>query len=160
MEECIQFEHVTKSYGDHTILKDFNLTVCSGEFLTIIGRSGCGKTTALRLINGLLFPDAGTVYVNGKDVSKTDLIELRRGIGYAIQGVGLFPHMTIAKNIAYVPSLSKQWNKKRHKHRWRICWILSGLTLPLQADIHGNSPADSGSVWALPVHWQQIPAYC
>ena len=111
MEECIQFEHVTKSYGDHTILKDFNLTVRSGEFLTIIGRSGCGNT-ALRLINGLLFPDAGTVYVNGKDVSKTDLIELRRGIGYAIQGVGLFPHMTIAKNIAYVPSLSKQWNKK------------------------------------------------
>ena len=58
MEECIRFEGVCKSYGKHTVLQDFNLTVYSGEFLTMIGRSGCGKTTALRLINGLLTPDA------------------------------------------------------------------------------------------------------
>lgn len=112
MDECIRFDHVTKRYGDHTVLQDFNLTVYCGEFLTMIGRSGCGKTTALRLINGLLTPEEGTVYVNGKDVAQADLIALRRGIGYAIQGVGLFPHMTVAKNIAYVPSLSGSWNRE------------------------------------------------
>jgi len=65
LEECICFDHVTKRYGDHIALKDFSLTVYSGEFLTIIGRSGCGKTTALRLINGLITPDEGTVSVLG-----------------------------------------------------------------------------------------------
>ena len=112
MEECIRFDHVTKRYGEHTVLQDFNLTIYQGEFLTMIGRSGCGKTTALRLINGLLIPDEGSVFVSGRNVAETDLIALRRGIGYAIQGVGLFPHMTVAKNIAYVPSLSKAWTKE------------------------------------------------
>lgn len=111
MEECIRFDHVTKRYGEHTVLQNFNLTIDRGEFLTMIGRSGCGKTTALRLINGLLAPDEGAVFVSGRNVAETDLIALRRGIGYAIQGVGLFPHMTVAKNIAYVPSLSKAWTK-------------------------------------------------
>ena len=111
MEECIRFEHVTKRYGSYTALQDFSLTVAQGEFLTMIGRSGCGKTTALRLINGLLTPDEGRVFVSGKNVADTDLIALRRGIGYVIQGVGLFPHMTVAKNIAYVPSLSNAWTK-------------------------------------------------
>ena len=112
MEECIRFDHVTKRYGDLTVLKDLSLTIESGEFLTIIGRSGCGKTTALRLINGLLTPEEGSVFVNGRDVAQTDLIALRREIGYAIQGVGLFPHMTVAKNIAYVPSLSRKWSRQ------------------------------------------------
>ena len=107
----IRFEHVTKCYGEHIALKDFSLCVNEGEFITIIGRSGCGKTTALRLVNGLLSPDEGAVFVNGKNVAEADIIALRRSIGYAIQGVGLFPHMTVAKNIAYVPSLSKQWGK-------------------------------------------------
>ena len=111
MDACIRFERVTKRYGTYTALQDFSLTVEQGEFLTIIGRSGCGKTTVLRLINGLLTPDEGQVFVSGKNVAETDLIALRRGIGYVIQGVGLFPHMTVAKNIAYVPSLSKSWTK-------------------------------------------------
>lgn len=117
MEDCIRFEHVTKRYGDHIALNELSLSVNSGEFLTIIGRSGCGKTTALRLINGLLTPDEGAVYVGGKNVAEADLIALRRSIGYAIQGVGLFPHMTVAKNIAYVPSLSKQWSKAESAQR-------------------------------------------
>lgn len=111
MEECIRFEHVSKHYGSLTVLNDFDLTIYKGEFITIIGRSGCGKTTVLRLINGLLSPDKGAIYVNGKDVAASDLIELRRSIGYAIQNIGLFPHMTVEKNIAYVPSLSKRWSK-------------------------------------------------
>lgn len=115
--ESIRFDHVTKRYGDHIALNELSLSVNSGEFLTIIGRSGCGKTTALRLINGLLTPDEGAVYVDGKNVAETDLIALRRSIGYAIQGVGLFPHMTVAKNIAYVPSLSKQWSKAESAKR-------------------------------------------
>ena len=75
--------------------------------------SGCGKTTLLKMINGLLIPDKGTVFVQGRDISKTDLIALRRNIGYAIQGVGLFPHMTVRKNIAYVPSLLNKQNRQK-----------------------------------------------
>ena len=115
MDACIQFDHVTKRYGEHAALSAFDLTVYSGEFLTMIGRSGCGKTTALRMINGLLTPDEGTVSVLGKNVAQTDLIALRRSIGYAIQNVGLFPHMTVAKNIAYVPSLSKSWDRAQEQ---------------------------------------------
>lgn len=111
MEDCIRFEHVTVRYGEHQALNDFDFAIGTGEFLTIIGRSGCGKTSALRLINGLNSPDEGKVYVHGEDVSKTDLIRLRRSIGYAIQEVGLFPHMNVRDNIAYVPSLSKMWTK-------------------------------------------------
>ena len=111
MEECIRFDHVTVRYGSTAALDDFCLSVRTGEFLTIIGRSGCGKTTALRLINGLKRPDEGSVFVRGEDVSGADLIALRRKTGYAIQEVGLFPHMTIRDNIAYVPSLTKMWTK-------------------------------------------------
>lgn len=127
MEECIRFEHVSKRYGAHTVLDDFNLTVQRGEFLTMIGRSGCGKTTALRLINGLLTPDEGAVYVFGKDVAQSDLIALRRSIGYAIQGVGLFPHMTVEKNIAYVPSLSRAWPKAKVRERTAHLLEIVGL---------------------------------
>ena len=105
-EPSIRFEGVSKSFGEQMVLKNLSLDVAPGEFLTIIGRSGCGKTTALRLVNGLLSPDAGRVLVQGKDVARTDPVALRRGIGYAIQSVGLFPHMTVEKNIAYVPSIS------------------------------------------------------
>lgn len=112
MEPIIRFDHVYKRYGQAPVLEDFTLDVARGEFITLIGRSGCGKTTALKLVNGLLSPDGGTVYVEGRDVAGTDLIALRRRIGYAIQGVGLFPHMTVEKNVAYVPSLSRAWEKQ------------------------------------------------
>ena len=117
MTDCIRFDHVTVRYGEHKALDDFNLSIPSGEFLTIIGRSGCGKTTALRLVNGLNRPDEGSVFVHGKDVKSADLIKLRRSIGYAIQEVGLFPHMTVRDNIAYVPSLSKQWTRQETKEK-------------------------------------------
>ena len=110
---AIRFEHVNKSYGNREILKDFNLEIRKGEFLTIIGSSGSGKTTVLKLINGLISPTFGIIYVDGKDISKENQTLLRRNIGYVIQGIGLFPHMTIRKNIAYVPSLLNHRNKER-----------------------------------------------
>ena len=118
-EPIIRFEGVSKSFGEQVVLRDLSLDVAPGEFLTIIGRSGCGKTTALRLVNGLLSPDAGRVLVQGKDVAQTDPVALRRGIGYAIQSVGLFPHLTVEKNIAYVPSISglEGWKGKERREK-------------------------------------------
>ena len=127
MEEAIRFEHVTVRYGSQTALDDFDLSVREGEFLTLIGRSGCGKTTALRLINGLHTPDEGRVYVRGEDVARTDLIRLRRSIGYAIQEVGLFPHMKVKENVAYVPSVSGMWKKTEAESRVRSLLEMVGL---------------------------------
>ena len=101
----IQFENVTKQYGDNVVLDNISLTINKGEFVTLIGRSGCGKTTFLKMINALLRPDSGTIKVYGEDISTVDQIELRRSIGYVIQNVGLFPHMTVRKNVEYVPKL-------------------------------------------------------
>lgn len=103
----IVYENVSKSYNEKTIIKNFNLNIHKGEFLTIIGASGCGKTTLMKMINGLVLPDKGRILVNGKDISQVDIIELRRGIGYAIQGNVLFPHMNVYENISYVPKLLK-----------------------------------------------------
>ena len=94
----------------------------------MIGSSGCGKTTALKLMNGLLTPEQGTVTINGTDISRTDINELRRGIGYVIQEIGLFPHMTIEKNISYVPNLYKSPDKAAIAARagslpGRLVWI-------------------------------------
>lgn len=82
--ELIRLEHVTKSFGTQKVLDDLSFTVNEGEFLTVIGRSGCGKTTMLRMINGLQKPDEGSVYVEGEEVAQADLIALRRRIGYVI----------------------------------------------------------------------------
>ena len=113
-QPIIQFEHISKAFAGQLVLRDLSLSIESGEFVTVIGRSGCGKTTLLRLINRLITPDQGCVMVQGQDVAQTDPIAPRRRIGYAIQSVGLFPHMTVEKNIAYVPSISgmDQWKGK------------------------------------------------
>lgn len=116
-DAVIAFERVSKSYGDNLVLDDLTLSVERSEFVTVIGRSGCGKTTVLKLINGLLKADRGRVLVEGQDVARADEIALRRRIGYVIQSISLFPHMSVGKNVAYVPSLSKKWDKKTEKAR-------------------------------------------
>ncbi len=113
--EMIRLEHVTKSFGRYKALDDVSIVVEEGEFLTVIGRSGCGKTTMLRMINGLQKPDSGKVYAAGEDVGEADLIRLRRKIGYVIQNKGLFPHMTVEKNITYVPVISGQKDKRQNR---------------------------------------------
>lgn len=109
----IRFDHVSKEYGEHVVLRDFCLDIAKGEFVTVIGSSGSGKTTMLKMINGLLAPTRGIVYVDGKDISKENQTLLRRNIGYVIQGIGLFPHMSVRKNIAYVPELLGRQEKKQ-----------------------------------------------
>ena len=113
--EMIRFEHVNKSFGAEKVLVDFSMHIEEGEFLTVIGRSGCGKTTMLRMINGLQIPDSGKVLVEGQDVAKADLIALRRRIGYVIQNKGLFPHMTVEENITYVPVISGKKDKQENR---------------------------------------------
>lgn len=113
--EMMRLEHVTKSFGRYKALDDVSIVVEEGEFLTVIGRSGCGKTTMLRMINGLQKPDSGKVYAAGEDVGEADLIRLRRKIGYVIQNKGLFPHMTVEKNIIYVPVISGQKDKRQNR---------------------------------------------
>lgn len=101
------------AYDGKEIIHDLNLLVERGEFVTIVGSSGCGKTTLLKMVNGLLMPTEGDVFVNGKNTREVKLTELCRNIGYAIQGGVLFPHMTVEKNIAYVPKLLNKQDKKR-----------------------------------------------
>ena len=129
MDPMIRFEHVSKSFGGQAVLQDFSLDVRPGEFLTMIGRSGCGKTTALKLVNGLIRPDSGRVLVQGKDVAEVDPVALRRRIGYVIQGVGLFPHMTVEKNIAYVPSISGMAGWKGPDRREKVSALLTQVGL-------------------------------
>ena len=101
----IRFKNVSKSYGDTPILNDLSFTIEKGEFITVIGSSGCGKTTTLKMINGLITPDRGSIEINGKDLAQTELIDLRRKICYVIQNIGLFPHLKVKDNIGFIPDI-------------------------------------------------------
>ena len=105
MTKLIEYKNICKSYSGTPILQDFNLEINEGDFLCVVGTSGSGKTTMMKMINGLLTPDEGELLISGKNIKDEDIISLRRKIGYAIQGNGLFPHMTVAENIGYVPKL-------------------------------------------------------
>ena len=114
VEPLIKLEHVTKAYPgvEEPAVKDLNLEVNPGEILVLVGPSGCGKSTTLRLINRMIEPTSGRIIYEGEDVTKGDPNELRRRMGYVIQQIGLFPHRTIAENIATVPKLLK-WPKDK-----------------------------------------------
>lgn len=115
MNTAIEFKNIKKAYGDRVIIEDLNFLVAKGEFVAMVGSSGCGKTTVLKMINGLIEPTSGDILVNGESIRMKNLTELRRSIGYAIQGSVLFPHMTVEQNISYVPNLLNKKNKAKTK---------------------------------------------
>lgn len=112
----IELRDISKSYGNHEVVKNLTISFPPNEISVLIGPSGCGKTTTLEMINGLVKPDDGEIVVDGKNLATTDLITLRRQIGYVIQEMGLFPHYNVYDNIALVPRLLK-WEKNRIKSR-------------------------------------------
>ena len=102
----IELEHVSRRFGDQIAVDDVSFTVERGTITVIVGTSGSGKSTTLRMINRLIEPTSGTIHIDGKDTAAVSGEELRRGIGYVIQGNGLFPHWTVARNIATVPTVA------------------------------------------------------
>jgi osmoprotectant transport system ATP-binding protein len=123
----ISFRHVSKSYGPHApVVEDLTLDVYQGEILALTGPSGCGKTTTLKMVNRLVEPTRGEISVDGTEVHRLRPHELRQRIGYVIQNVGLFPHLTIEKNVATVPRLLG-WDKRRIEQRVDEVLRLVGL---------------------------------
>jgi osmoprotectant transport system ATP-binding protein len=122
----IDFIDVVARRGSHTALRGVTLAVATGEIVALVGRSGSGKTTLLRLVNRLIDAERGQVRVGGREVGEWDPIALRRQTGYAIQDVGLFPHLSVADNIAIVPRLL-QWDEQRIAERTRELLSRIGL---------------------------------
>lgn len=108
----IEFKNVSMRISDRTIIDSISLTINRGELVTFVGPSGCGKTTTLKMINKLITPTSGEIFINGNKLEYEDTIKLRRNMGYVIQQTGLFPHMTIAENIALIPNIEKKNSKE------------------------------------------------
>jgi osmoprotectant transport system ATP-binding protein len=125
-QPVIEFRRVEYESGGREILSALNLAIHRGEILVLLGRSGSGKTTALKLVNRLLTLSRGEIRVDGRDVKEWDVIKLRRHIGYAIQDVGLFPHYTVERNIGLILSLER-WGKEKIHARVQELLRLAGL---------------------------------
>lgn len=127
MDAVIRFDNVTKRFPDGTeALKGVSLTLPAHRLTAIIGPSGCGKTTLMKMINKLEKPSEGEIYIDEKPITDLEEVELRRSIGYVIQRIGLFPHMTIADNVSLVPKL-RGWAKDKTDQRVRELLALTGL---------------------------------
>jgi osmoprotectant transport system ATP-binding protein len=124
---AIEYRDICKSYGEKSVLEHLDLKIPRGEFVTMIGSSGSGKTTALKMVNRLIEPTSGDVLVDGRNVRDVDPIQLRRNIGYAIQGSVLFPHMTVEDNISYVPNLLNKRDHERTRKAVRKWMDIVGL---------------------------------
>jgi osmoprotectant transport system ATP-binding protein len=131
----IEFRDVSYSVGGTQVLSGFNLRVMKGETLVLLGRSGSGKTTSLKLVNRLLSPTSGEILVKGVSNTEGDVIRLRRGMGYVIQDVGLFPHFSVERNIGLVPKI-EGWSEDRVRARVRELLQMVGLP----ADIASRYP--------------------
>ncbi len=132
-ETIVEFRHVNFQIGAVKILDDLNLQTNKGEILILLGESGCGKTTTLKLINRLIEPSSGEVLVEGKLTTDWNLINLRRRIGYVLQEAGLFPHFTIEENVALVPNL-ENWEDAKRRARTTEMLELVGLNPQKFAD--------------------------
>ena len=152
-EAPIRLSEVTYRVGSATLVCDLSFEVGKAETVVLLGRSGSGKTTALRLVNHVLMPSAGEVFVEGRRTADWDPIRLRRRIGYVIQEVGLFPHFTVARNIALLPSL-EGWEADRIDARTRELLDKVGLPADVlsrypQRAFRGTAPAGRGRAGAL-----------
>ncbi len=116
----IRFEHVSKRFKETAVLSDISFEIEKGMFVAIIGASGCGKTTTLKMINRLIEPTEGKIFINGEDISQKDVIALRRNMGYVIQQTGLFPHMTIRENIELIPKVQKKSPEEIRKRTFEL----------------------------------------
>jgi len=134
----ITFDGVTKRYGDADAVRQLSLEIPSGETVIFVGPSGCGKTTSLKMINRLIEPTSGVIRIDGTDTATVDGNALRRSIGYVIQQVGLFPHYTVAENVATVPRLAG-WDRQRTRNR--VDELLDLVGLPA-ADYARRLPAE------------------
>ena len=108
----LEFRNLRKVFKNKTVINDISFTVNKGEFVVIVGQSGCGKTTTLKMINKLILPTSGSINLDGKNIFKEDTIKLRRNMGYVIQQTGLLPHMTVGENIGIIPMLEK-WPEEK-----------------------------------------------
>lgn len=134
----IKFENVSKRYEDGTVaVNSLNLEIKQGEFFVFIGPSGCGKTTTLKMINRLIPLSDGTIFIDGKKINAYDIHELRWNIGYVLQQIALFPHMTIEQNITVVPEM-KKWPKEKMKQRAYELMNMVGLDPENYADRKPN----------------------
>jgi osmoprotectant transport system ATP-binding protein len=135
LSPVVSFAGVRFAYAQRTVLDDLSLSVAAGESVAVVGRSGEGKSTLLKLINRLLLPQAGSVRVDGRDTREWDPIALRRRTGYVLQDIGLFPHLTIEENVALVPRLEGWAPEKRRARAHELL------------DLVGLPPADFATRW-------------
>ncbi|MBA3310841.1 MAG: ATP-binding cassette domain-containing protein, partial [Nocardioidaceae bacterium] len=130
----IRLQGVGKTYaGDTVAVQELDLDVPRGELVTLVGPSGCGKSTTLKMINRLIQPTAGRIELDGEDVTEVNAVELRRRIGYVIQQIGLFPHLTVRANVATLPKLLG-WDKRRTGERVEELLDTMGLDTASFAD--------------------------
>lgn len=148
----VEIRNVTKKYGDNVVLKNINLTISKGEFLIILGPSGCGKTTLLKLINNLIEFDEGEILIKDKLQKDWDPIQLKRNIGYVIQQSGLFPHLTISKNITYVldlQNIGKEVQKKKAEELIKLVGMDTSFLSRYPGELSGGQKQRVGVARAL-----------
>ena len=151
----ITFDRVSKRYGEADAVRELSLEIPSGEIVIFVGPSGCGKTTSLKMINRLIEPTSGVISIDGLDTATVDVNQLRRSIGYVIQQIGLFPHYTVAENVATVPRLAG-WDKQRTAVRVEELLDLVGLPAAqyarrLPAELSGGERQRVGVARALAI---------